>query len=64
MKIEEVKRNLNKNVRYKDNAERYTLTACILRKGKSGFFYQAELLDTRHGRSVTICNLDDVGAIE
>ncbi len=64
MKIEEVKRNLNKIVSYKDNAEIYRLTACILRKNENGFFYQAELLDTRHGRSLVICKLDEVEVVE
>ena len=64
MKIEEVKRNLNKMVRYKDRADIYRLTACILRKGENGLFYQAELLDTKHGRSIVICKLDEVEGIE
>lgn len=62
MKIEEVKRNLDKSVRYKDST--YKLTGCILRKNEKGFFYQAELLDVRCGRSVVICNLEEVGVIE
>ena len=60
MKIDEVKKNLNKIVRYKDTAGLYRLTACILRKNEKGLFYQAELLDTRSGNSVIICKLDEV----
>lgn len=62
MKIEEVKRNLDKPVMHKDST--YKLTACILRKNEKGFFYQAELLDTKCGRSVVICSLEEVRAIE
>lgn len=60
MKIEEVKRNLNKRVKYNGNTERYKLTACILRGNQGGFYYQAELLDTVHGASVIICRLEEV----
>lgn len=64
MQIEQVKRNINKMIVYKDKADIYKLTACILRKNKDGFFYQAELSDTKHGRSVIICKLEEVGVIE
>lgn len=60
MKIEEVKKNLNKKVKYKDSAGAYKLTACILRKNENGFFYQAELLDLKSGRSALICRLEDI----
>ena len=63
MKIEEVKRNMGKTIRYKDS-DGYMLIGCILRKGEDGFFYQAELLDKRHGNSVIICNLKDVEGLE
>lgn len=63
MKLEDVKRNLNKMVRYKDSAGIYKLTACILRKNESGFFYQAELLDTKSIHSVLICKLEDIEEI-
>lgn len=63
MKIEEVKKNLGKAVKYKDT-DIYKLTACILRKGEEGLFYQAELFDTKHGNSVIVCKLEDVGVIE
>lgn len=61
MKLEEVKRNLNKIVRYKDRDGVYRLTACILRKNEAGeYSYSAELLDTKHGRSYIICRLNDI----
>lgn len=64
MKIEEVKRNLGKIVSYKGRADLYKLTACILRRNEKGFFYQAEILDTKQGNSIIICNLEEVEAIE
>lgn len=60
MKLEDVKKNLNKIVKYKDVSDRYLLSACILRKNDKGYFYQAEILDTIHGSSLIICNLEDV----
>ena len=63
MKIEEVKKNLGKAVMYK-GSDRYKLTACTIRKGKDGLFYQAEVLDLSCGTSVIICKLDEVEAIE
>ena len=64
MKIEEVKKNLNKMVSYKEKTDVYMLTACILRKKDNAYFYEAELFDTKCGRSIVICKLDDVGVIE
>ena len=64
MIIEEVKKNLNKMVRYKEKEGVYKLTACILRKDKQECFYQAELLDMKHGNSTIICKLEDVGVLE
>ena len=61
MTLEEVKRNMNKAVKYKGSA-RYELSACILRKNENGFFYQAELKDTR-ANSVIICKLEDVEGV-
>lgn len=63
MKIEEVKKNLNKMVTYKERSDVYKLTGCILRKNKDGFFYEAELFDTISGNSVLICKLEEVGVI-
>ena len=64
MRLEEVKKNLNKMVRYKGTDDVYRFTACILRKGKEGYYYSAELQDTISGNSVTICKLDNIGVIE
>lgn len=61
MEIKQVKSNLNKMVTYKGTKDVYKLTACILRKGENGYFYQAELQDTKHGNSIIICKLDDLG---
>ena len=60
MDIKDVKKNLNSMVVYKGIADIYRLTACILRKGEAGLYYQAELLDTKHGKSVIITDLKDV----
>ena len=62
MKIEEVKRNLNRDVMYKGIT--YKLTACTLRRNQEGFFYQAEILDLKSGNSVIICKLEDIEVIE
>ena len=64
MKIEEVKRNLNKKVNYGGNTDTYILTGCILRRNETGFYYQVELSDTKHGKSLLICRLEDVEEIE
>ena len=60
MKIEEVKRSLNSMVRYKGTTGIYKFVACTLRKGKSGLYYSAELLDTKHGNSVLTCGLSEI----
>lgn len=64
MKLEEVKRNLNRKVKYKGDTTRYKLTACIIRKNEEGCFYQAEIFDTVSGRSVLICKLAEIEVIE
>lgn len=60
MDLQEVKRNLNKMVAYKGIKDVYMLTGCTLRKNKEGYFYQVELQDTKHGRSVIVCKLSDI----
>lgn len=60
MDIKDVKKNLNQMVIYKGKKDIYKLTACILRKNEQGYYYQAELFDTKCGNSVLICSLDDV----
>lgn len=60
MNLNDIKRNLNRTVLYKGG--QYKLVGCIFRQNeKTGnYFYQAELLDLRSGRSTVICRLDDV----
>lgn len=60
MNLNDIKRNLNSTVLYKGG--QYKLVGCIFRQNeKTGdYFYQAELLDLRSGRSTVICRLDDV----
>ena len=58
MKIEEVKRNLNKTVWFR-NAE-YVFSACIIRLGENGYFYQAELQDIKNKNSIVIAKLEDL----
>lgn len=67
MKAEEIKANLNKRVRFKNektnvDAE-YLLTGAIFRKGENGFCYQAELQDIKSNNSIVICSLEDITAI-
>lgn len=59
MELKEVKNNLNNMVVYKGIKNIYRLTACILRKGKDGFYYSAELIDTK-SNSVMYCRLNDI----
>lgn len=60
MELQQVKKNLNKMIVYKETPDIYKLTACVIRKDKEGYFYQAELLDTKHGRSLLYCDLKDI----
>ena len=64
MEAQNIKRNLNRFVIYKGIANIYQLTGGIIRKDKYGNeFYQAELTDTKHGKSIVICRLEDVTEI-
>ncbi len=60
MELEQVKRNLNKMVVYKDIANIYRLTACIIRKNENGFYYQVELEDTKSNNSKIYGGLKDI----
>lgn len=62
MKIEEVKRNLNKTViRSTDTGSfLYLFTGCVLRKCDLGYYYQAELQDPDNENSVLICRLEEI----
>lgn len=66
MKIEEVKRNLNKPVRYVDKSHGidgiFLLTGCTLRKNED-FYYDAEL-KSMNSDSFMIVNLADIEVIE
>lgn len=68
MKAEEIRANLNRRVRYRSvrtgvNAE-YLLTGAIFRRGKNGFYYQAELTDLKTNKSILICSLNDIEVIQ
>lgn len=61
MDLQQVKRNLNKMVVYKDIKGVYKLTACIIRKNKENeFYYQVELADTKNGNSLVYAKLTDI----
>ena len=60
MRIDEVKKNLNRKVTFRGGE--YILTGCIIRKDKktNQFFYQAELQDTSTQLSLVYANLEEV----
>lgn len=64
MDIKDVKKNLNKPVRYKNQRlyidTDYILNGCTLRLDSKGFYYQAELLDIVTRNSVIICRLEEI----
>lgn len=64
MKPEDIRKNLNKPVKYKNPRlymdGTFIFKAGIFRKSEKGFFYQAELADTHNCNSVIICNLEDI----
>ncbi len=64
MTLQEVKMNMNRAVLFRGSE--YQLVGCIFRlNDKTGdFYYQAELLDLKNGRSVVICKLEEVKEIE
>lgn len=68
MTPEEIKKNLNQRVRLRSERlgidTEYLLTGAIFRKGKQGFFYQAELQDLKQQRSILICKLEEIEAIK
>lgn len=57
MELSDVKRNLNKQVIYRDKP--YILTGCILRKIQDDFYYQAEI-KCINANSVVTCRLEDL----
>ena len=64
MQIEQVKKNLNKMIVYQGKQNIYRLTACIIRRNANGFYYQAELQDTKCNNSIVYCGLNDIEAEE
>ncbi|MBR1561600.1 MAG: hypothetical protein IJ645_00175 [Ruminococcus sp.] len=61
MKIEDVKKNLGREVSFR-GTDGYILSACIIRtdRDNSRFFYQVELTDTRTNNSIIIARLEEV----
>ena len=68
MKPNEIKDNLNKRVIYRNEQagieSEYILTGAIYRKSEKGFYYQAEIQDTRNGNSLIICKLEEIEPME
>lgn len=60
MRIDEVKKNLNRKVMFR-GAE-YILTGCLIRKNKktNQFYYQAELQDIITHKSLVYARLEEV----
>lgn len=60
MDLKEVKRHMNRTVRFQDAP--YQLTGIIFRRQiKTGEdYYQAELMDIRNGNSIVICALEQI----
>ena len=61
----EIKRNLNKPVRFTNRKlyledVTYILTGAVIRLGADGFYYQAELTDPTTKSSVIICRLEEI----
>lgn len=69
MNEREIKRNLNKHVKFTnrrlfiENAD-YILTGATIRRDESGFFYQAILQDVNNGNSVVVSKLEEIAAGE
>lgn len=68
MEVEEVPKQLNRRVRYKNSRHfvdaEYIFTAYILRKSGNKAVRQAELQDIKSQRSVLIVPLEEVEAVE
>lgn len=58
MDIRRVKYNLGRQVSF--DGKVYTMTACIMRPGKQGFHFQAELEDNTAESSLVIADLKKV----
>lgn len=68
MKTTDIKRNLNKSVIFREsrygNEHKYILTGATIRLGQDGFYYQAEITDVTHNKSVVICGLDKIEEVK
>ena len=65
MKENEIKRALNKPVRFTNKklyieGVTYILTGAVIRLGADGFYYQAELTDPTTEHSVIYCRLEEI----
>lgn len=68
MNAAEIKANLNRKVVYRNEQagieSEYILTGAIFRKGKNGFYYQAEIQDVKNNNSLIICKLEEIEPME
>lgn len=55
MDVQKVKFCLGRTVRFENRT--YVFTGCIMRQGVNGFYYQAELKDTKAQSSLVIADL-------
>ena len=58
MDIQRVKFNLGRQVLF--HGKPYRLTACVMRPGNGGFYFQAELKDQNAESSLVIADLKEV----
>ncbi len=58
MDIKRIKFNLNQRVLH--NGTEYIFTGCTLRLNNEGYYYEAELRDTRARSSILICRLNEI----
>ena len=58
MDVARVKFCLGRTVSFENRL--YTLTGCVMRQGKNGFYFQAELKDKSSASSLVIASLADV----
>lgn len=65
MKIEDVKKNLNRRVS-KNGLQCYELIGCILKRHRrtGKFYYLAELADLTCNKATVYCELKDIDSLE
>lgn len=61
MDVRQVKYNIGRQVSF--DGRIYTMTACIMRQGDNGFYFQAELKDNTAESSLVIADLKKVEEI-